>query len=353
MKLKNLALAITATVASFSAVAETKYGELITNTATLKYSVAGGTSVTADSKTAVFNVDRLVKFNVTAESAANAEVGVNTVTVITLTNNSNASLNYSLPALTNVIYYNDLNGNGSLDSITEEIPGNVISPTDFITLSQNDGIATDFAKSYLAIYKPLVGVDGETQDITFTATAIENVAGFGTIGEVIVPTPIAEEWKPTTGQTVAETDAAGNFITSQSDTTTFTFVGANILLEKSVIVVSDPISRAESGKAPSGYVPKAIPGAILEYTITVTNSGAKDATLALTDTMPSIFSEADIDTSSYKQSINGAVASDISSNVAAATVNDIVTITFPSVTADKNDGTNNGTVVTTFEVKLP
>jgi hypothetical protein len=351
MKFKTLALAVTATVASFSAAAETTYGALITNTATLNYSVVGGTPVLAEA-TVLFNVDRLVKFNVTAESAVNAEVGVNTVTVITLTNNSNASLNYSLPALTNVIYYNDLNGNGSLDPANEEIQDNIISPNDFITLSQNDGSATDFAKSYLAVYKPLVGIDGETQDIIFTATAVENVSGFGDIGEVIVPTPLNELWNPTTGQTVAETDDLGNFITSQSSTTKFTFSGANILLEKSVSIVSDPISRGDSGTVPTGYIAKAIPGAILKYTITVTNSGSKSAALTLGDTMPSIFSESDINSDSYKQSING-VTESLLSGVTSTTSSDIVTLSFPAVIATAKDGSDNGTVVTSFEVTLP
>lgn len=352
MKLKTLALAITATVASFSAAAETSYGDLITNTATLNYSVAGGSSVTAPAATAVFNVDRAVKFNLTSnipDSASTAEVGENTVVGFTLTNNSNASLDFSLPVLTDVTYYNDLDGDGAL-SQAEENSSNIISG--LISLPQNDDATNGHTTQYLAVYKPLVGVDGTTQEILFTATAIENDSDLGTVGEEIQPTPATTAWDEDVIQTVAETDADGNFITTQSENITFTFEGANISLTKTVVVISDPISRGEAGTTPTGYLPKAIPGAIIEYTITVINSGSKAAELTLGDTMPSVFSEADIDSTSYKQSIDGATATALT-GVTASTTNEIVSLTFPAVTANANNGSINGSVVTTFEVKLP
>jgi len=352
MKLKTLALAMTATVASFSAAAETPYGDLITNTASLNYSVAGGTTVTATPATADFNVDRLVKFNLTAANAtADAPVGEKTNIGFTLTNNSNAAIDYSLPAVANVTYYIDTNGNGVLDS-----GETTVVPTTFTLEQQVDTSPDGHIYNYIAVYLPQQGVDGETADVIFKATAVENDADLGTVGNTIIPTPANTPWADKTVQTVAETDADGNFITTQPETVTFTFVGANISLAKAVRVLSDPISRAENGSiTPADYEPKAIPGAVLEYAITVTNSGAKDATLALTDTMPSIFEAADIDATSYKQSLNGATPTDISGSVTTATdAGNIVTITFPSATATAKDVSNvNGTVVTTFEVKLP
>lgn len=352
MKLKTLALAVTATVASFSAAAETPYGELITNTASLNYSVTGGTTVTATPATAIFNVDRLVKFNLTAaNTAVDAPVGEETTVGFTLTNNSNAPIDYSLPAVADVTYYIDTNGDGVLDA-----GETTVVPATF-SLLQDDGDAgtSTHVYNYIAVYLPQQGIDGDTLDVIFNATAVENDAALGTVGTTIIPTPAGTAWDKDTVQTVAETDSAGAFITTQPETVTFTFVGANISLAKAVRVVSDPISRGESGAVPTGYVAKAIPGAILEYAITVTNSGAKDATLALTDTMPSIFKEADINATSYKQSLNGAMASDISGSVSVDTdTGNIVTITFPSATATAKDASNvNGTVVTTFEVKLP
>ena len=351
MKFKNLALAITATVASFSAAAETPYGDLITNTVSLNYSVTGGTTVTATPATAEFNVDRLVKFNLTAaNTTADAPVGETTTIGFTLTNNSNAAIDYSLPVLADVTYYIDANGDGVLDA-----GETTVVPATFTLDQQADANPNDHIYNYIAVYLPQQGVDGQSADVIFTATAIENDAAQGTVGSEIVPTPATTAWDKDNVQTVAETDADGNFITTQPETVTFTFVGANISLAKAVTVVSDPISRGESGTVPPGYLAKAIPGAVLEYTITVTNSGAKDATLALTDTMPSIFAVADIDASSYKQSLNGVTATDISGSVTTATdaSTNIVTITFPSATATAKVGSDNGTVVTTFEVKLP
>ena len=349
MKLKTLALAITATVASFSAAAETAYKLLITNTANLSYSVAGGTSVDATPATAKFNVDRLVKFNLTAANAtADAPVGEDTTIGFTLTNNSNAAMDYSLPTLDNVTYYIDDNGDGILDTGETTVVPTIIS------LAQDDGngSTSTHVYNYIAVFAPQQGVNGETIEVIFSATAIETVDGLGgTAGQPIVPTAAGTAWNPDVVQTVAETNAAGEFITTQPEPVTFTYVGANIALAKAVEVVSDPVSL--SGNAPAGYTPKAIPGAVLKYTLTVTNSGAKDADLTLSDVMPSIFSESDIDTASYKQSLNGAAATDISANVTAATDAGVVTITFPSVTATKNDGTDNGTVVTSFEVTLP
>jgi hypothetical protein len=348
MKLKTLALAITATVASFSAAAETPYGDLITNTANLSYSVAGGTSVDATAATAEFNVDRLVKFNLTAANAtANAEVGEDTTIGFTLTNNSNAPMDYSLPVLDDVTYYIDANGDGVLDAgETTVVPAT-------ISLAQDDGNngTSTHVYNYIAEYSPEVGVDGETIEVLFSATAIENDGALGTVGDAVVPTPAATAWDADVVQTVAETNAAGEFITTQPEPVTFTYVGANIALAKAVEVVSDPISTGAN--VPTGYTPKAIPGAVLKYTLTVTNSGAKDAVLTLSDVMPSIFSVADIVASSYEQSLNGAAATDISGSVTTATDVGIVTITFPTVTATKNDGTDDGTVVTSFEVTLP
>jgi hypothetical protein len=348
MKLKTLALAITATVASFSAAAETPYGDLITNTANLSYSVAGGTSVDTTA-TAEFNVDRLVKFNLTAaNTTANAEVGEDTTIGFTLTNNSNAPMDYSLPTLDDVTYFIDANGDGVLDAgETTVVPAT-------ISLAQDDGNngTSTHVYNYIAVYSPEVGVDGETIEVLFSATAIENDAALGTPGTVIVPTPAATAWDEDVVQTVAESNTAGEFIITQPEPVTFTYVGANIALAKVVEVVSDPVSL--SANAPSGYTPKAIPGAVLKYTLTVTNSGAKDADLTLSDVMPSIFSVSDIKANSYLQSINGATATDISTNVTVATDSgtDIVTITFPAVTATANNGTD-GTVVTSFEVTLP
>lgn len=352
MKFKTLAFAMTATVASFSAAAETPYGDLITNTASLNYSVAGGVTVTATPAKADFKVDRLVKFNLTtANTAIDAPVGEETAIGFTLTNFSNAAIDYSLPTLDDVTYYIDTNRDGVLDDSEKDNANKVTS----ISLTQNDGTSSNHIFNYIAVYLPQQGVDGETTDVLFTATAVENDSTQGTVGSAIVPTAATAVWTKDTVQTVAETDADGNFITTQPKTVTFTFVGANIALTKAVRVVNDPISRAETGAVPAGYVAKAIPGAILEYAITVTNSGAKDATLALTDTMPGIFKEDDIDATSYKQSVNGATATDISASVNVATDgSNIVTITFPSATATAKDASNvNGTVVTTFEVKLP
>jgi len=348
MKLKTLALAITATVASFSAAAETAYKLPITNTANLSYSVAGGTSVDATPATAVFNVDRLVKFNLTAaNSTADAPVGEDTTIGFTLTNNSNAPMDYSLPALDNVTYFFDDNGDGVLDAgETTPVPATISLAQD-----DGDGNTSTHVYNYIAVFAPTQGVNGETIEVLFSATAIENDSDLGTVGSAVVPTPATTAWDADAVQTVAETNAAGEFITTQPEPVTFTYVGANIALAKAVEVVSDPVSL--SGNAPAGYTPKAIPGAVLKYTLTVTNSGAKDADLTLSDVMPSIFSESDIDTASYKQSLNGAAATDISANVTAATDAGVVTITFPSVTATKNDGTDNGTVVTSFEVTLP
>lgn len=352
MKLKTLLVALTASVTSYSAVAETGYGELITNTATLNYTVNNGDVVSAPNATVEFNVDRLIKFNLTALSnTETAPIGEDTAVGFTLTNYSNTDLVYSLPAVTNVTFYNDLNANGVLDT-AEQIDSNKITTN--ITLLQDDGTPDfkDHIKSFIAVYRPLQGVDGTTNDVIITATAIENDATQGIVGSTIVPTPANAPWEETTIQTVAATDADGNFITSQAETITFTFEGANISLDKSVIVVSDPITRGESGAMPTGYVAKAIPGAIIKYTITVTNSGSKDATLTLGDTMPSVFSIGDIIANSYKQAINGAAEAPLT-GVSEVENAGIVTISFPSVVASAKSGSTNGSVVTTFEVKLP
>ncbi len=267
-------------------------GTTISNTAQASYTV-NGSAQTASSNTATFLVDRKVNLTVISTQASNTSVNfgqTGAVTTFKVTNNTNGTQDFLLnvsqlvPAgvltgtdnydLTNVHAYVDANGNGVYD------PG--VDTATYIDELAPDASATVF----------IVG------DVPTTANASEAQVGLqvitatggtpGTAGVALVPTLLSVVNQDNVVDVVfADNDNDGVLgydtarngqgwayaaydVSVHSVAMTFT---------KTSAVVSDGVNTLN---------PKAIPGAVVQYCLTMTNTTllTAAANVALTDIIP-------------------------------------------------------------------
>jgi uncharacterized repeat protein (TIGR01451 family) len=285
MKLKKIALIVAASTISVSAYAQTEYNLDITNTANLSYT-SGTNSRTATSNQVTFVVDRKVIFNLSGTNPnQNVTPGDTTYSTYTLTNTSNAPIDYKITAPTagNVTFIIDDDGTPGVSALDTRVTNGPINPTDLdpIELTTADG-ATPSIDIYVEIITSATAIDGDTTNYALQATAVEPVgSAVGTPGSDIVPTPVTTVWDPAAVQTVVDNSAANanNQGIIRTGSGAFTVGAAVINLEKTVRILSDPIT----GPAAANVFPKAIPGAVVEYTLTVKNTGTAPATVELTD----------------------------------------------------------------------
>lgn len=266
--------------------AGTTAGTVITNNVTVDYQV-GGVSQTQRTASDNFTVDRRINLTV-------AEVGAVTTSVVpgqsgasvafTLTNTSNAALDFSLAAtqqaggtaahggtdnfdVTAFSLFRDVNGNNSYDSGTDTA----------ITFA--DELAADASITILVVGNiPGTQLNGDVAGVRLAATARE--AGTASaLGAAITETAGAN----TAGIDTVFADAAGVVDAARdgahSDDDDFTVVTATLNVTKTSRVISDPVNSTTN--------PKMIPGAVIEYCIAVENTGSAAATnVAINDAVP-------------------------------------------------------------------
>jgi len=266
----------------------TTAGDTITNSVSVSYQVGNDPNTTqtvTDSDT--FTVDRRIDVNVTLTSATPVQVApgqVQAVLAFDVTNLSNDTVDLDLSTvltggtaanIENITIYRDLNGDGVLDQA--EINAGAITFLDEV--AADDGTGTQTLEVIVVADITTDAVNGDTFDVVLIADAHEGgAAGLGaeinatsgadTAG---VDTVLADG--TSTGEEAAN---AGN----DSAEGTFSVAGALVSVVKSSRIVSDPVNGTTN--------PKAIPGAVIEYCIAVTNaSGAAPATaVAVNDDLP-------------------------------------------------------------------
>ena len=363
MKLKTLAFIAATSAMTLPAFAaeeyditelDTLFGTNVSNTASLKYQV-NGTDIEKNSNTVDFKVDRKVIFSVTDNQTGTDPVPVQAgdvaTTIFTVQNDSNAPISYALPvpaAGTEYSYLSPADGT-TVIKITSATPAN--SPDLIIPLEVGNPVAgqdDDTIEITVAITVPDNAEDGTTVTSSLALTAVEpadnadisNGTGTGvTAGDPIVATLNTVLWNQAVIQTVTLPgllDGTGVELTS---TQAFIVEAAAIALAKSVRIVSDPINNTTN--------PKAIPGAIVEYTLTITNSGQVEATgVNLSDEVPAVFDLTDTYTETY--TLDGI---DTTPTIAGNT------LTFENLTiaaqTESGGTTTNGSAVIIFTVKLP
>ncbi|WP_254606707.1 hypothetical protein [Sphingomonas bacterium] len=281
-RLRRLLLAGTAAFAS-TGVAQaqattsgTAAGTVVSNTAQASFTV-NGTAQTATSNTSTFVVDRKVNLTVVANPATNTQVNLGqagAVLTFRVTNNTNGTQDFLLNPdqiistgilpgtdnfdATNLRVFVDSNGNGVYDPGTDTAT--------FIDELPEDATATVF----------VVGDIPTTQaaSLAFVSLRATVAAGgaTGTVGAALVPTGLDVLNQDATIDVVfADNDSDGLLgpdIARNGQARAYLAyeVGAhtvNLSVVKSSQVISDGVSTTN---------PKALPGAIVQYCLTVTNS---------------------------------------------------------------------------------
>jgi uncharacterized repeat protein (TIGR01451 family) len=269
-------------MSSAPALAEgTSAGSTITNNVSVTFDV-GGVTQTAETATDEFTVDRKVNVNVewvgTATSVAPG--AQNQAIAFDVTNLSNDTIDLALTtALTNGTGANISGYQIFLDTDGDR----VLDQAEFDAgpITSLDEVAEDDTVEVIVIADiGINAVNGDTFDVTLTANAHAGGAA-GTLGAELVATSGANSTgiDNVLSDGIGATD--GEYDGAFSDTGTYEVAGALVTVAKTSRVVSDPVNGATD--------PKAIPGATVEYCITVANaSGAATATdVDVVDDLPS------------------------------------------------------------------
>lgn len=271
--------------------AGTTQGTDILNTVTVDFQV-GGLDQTQQTATDTFQVDRVVRFTL-VESATilNGTTSVSpaqqdAVTAFTLTNTSNDVLDFSLVAsqiatagatptgtdafdVQNLQFFLD-NGDGAFDAATDTLTSvNDLAADDSVTIF----VIGDIAASQ---------TNGQVAGVTLTGTALNSD------GSAIVASDDTDVNTAGVETIFGDTDRDG--IEAADDD--YTVAAAVLSVAKVSRVISDPVSSAN---------PKAIPGAVIEYCIAVSNAaGAATATgVTLSDSIAAINANALVNAVTY------------------------------------------------------
>lgn len=275
------ALALVAMSSTPALAVGTTANTTITNSVTVNYNVNGNAqnAVIANDS---FTVDQRVNLTVTA---INTPVTVspnqtNRVLAFDVTNLSNSAADFDLSTalrggtaanISNIRIYRDTDGDRVLDAA--ELGA---GPITFL-----DEVAADATVAVLVVSDiGINAVNGNTFDVALTAAA--HAAGTaGTLGTRLQASTGANQVDAVDtvlfdGQGVSDADNDGVF----SAQGRYTVSGAVLAVAKTSRVVSDPVNGATN--------PKAIPGATIEYCITVANAAgaATAAGVNLLDDLP-------------------------------------------------------------------
>jgi len=249
----------------------TASGTTITNTATINYTVNSIAQTPINASTN-FVVDTVINLNVTGGTTVNVTPGQTAaVTIFTLTNTSNIASNFTVTPsnqtgdafdVGNIAVRVDANGNGTYEP------------------------ATDLGTS----------VTGLARNASVTVFILGDVAASQTNGQTSIVRLTAQAIDPTTSATWVATGGVGgvdrpntvdvvlaistNPVNTAFAQDTYNVVTATLAVTKTSSIISDPFVG-------TGATRKAIPGSVLEYTITVTNSSTQAATLqSVSDPIP-------------------------------------------------------------------
>lgn len=305
----TLTLALLATNAH---AAGTTAGSTITNTASVSYTV-GTVAQTAVTASDTLTVDRRINLTV-AEFGSPSTTSVTpgqtaAVTAFTVTNTSNAVLDFALAITQPTTGTTAHGGTDTFDVTAASVKFYVDNPTTGTVGSYDAGdalvtyldeLAVDTTRTVFVVSDiPIGQVNGDVAGITLTATA--NAGGTAaTQGAPLVQTTTAN----TSGMDTVFADAAGATDGARdaafSARDDYTVSSALISVIKSSTIISDPINGTTN--------PKFIPGAVIQYCIAVTNgSGGAAATgVGVNDPLPGTVTYV---TSSIK--LNGSVVSGV------------------------------------------
>lgn len=271
--------------------AGTAAGITITNEVTLDYEVSG-VGQNPETANVEFLVDRRVDVTVTADTGGLTVVPGATGRLLefTVTNLSNDTQDFALSAVN--AGGDDFNSVGDALQVFVESGATLgYQPLEDLATYIDELAADDDIKVYVIADIPLGLDDADVANIVLTATAHQSTAVDGsytaTVGSLAagasantnVGSPDDPAYVDTVlGDGAGSTDAveSGDF----SATDSYIVETATLAIAKYSKVISDPFNGVSANA-------KAIPGAVVEYCLIVTNSGSVNASnIVLTDAIP-------------------------------------------------------------------
>jgi uncharacterized repeat protein (TIGR01451 family) len=305
-------------------------GTTISNTATVDFTIGTVAQPTLSSAPADFLVDRHVDMTLTAIPVANIQVTPATTgngIAMTLTNTSNATLDFVLSAQN--IATPPFGGTDNFDPAAllavvdngdSVCDAGDLAGSNVVSNLAEDGFVTVCLLANIAAGTPNNSLAG----VQLTATA-HNPGGGGVITEEGGAESAA------TMETVFGDGAGSGDVAEDgtiSDDGAYLVVSADVTITKTETLISDPINGA-------GPAARHIPGAIVEYTVTVTN--AATSALAATSLTISDVLQADLtfnpDTYAVGQGIqvDGAPMTNAADADAATFAGNTVSVTVPTL----------------------
>jgi hypothetical protein len=312
-----IAVALSFSQAAFAA--GTASNTVISNSATLNFSVGGvaqtavvsdGDTGTAGVQTTDFRVDNkinltVIEANATFTSVVPGETAA--VTTFTVTNNGNTVQDYSLAGtatgLPGTIFTvaDNFDATGCNTFVESGATVGYQSAADTATFI--DELAADATKTvYVVCNIPITQLNGDQSNTQLTATTLAGgTAGIGAaVSQAAVNTQNGVEIVFADPATAASVDGTIPLQTARDAIgfarDAFRVVSATLAVTKTVTPVCDPFN--------GNVGPKNIPGAAVQYAITIANTGAADATLtSIADTL--------VATLAFDPKLNGGAASGV------------------------------------------
>lgn len=272
-----LAVAAAVFCAGNAHAAGTASNTTISNTATLSYSVGSVSQTPITSPAATFVVDNRVNVTVaTVDAAAVAVINGATAQVLTftVTNNGNTVQDFALASAqrangTTALTVTDNFDTPSCSQFVETngTPGyQAADNTTYI-----DELAPDASRTvYVVCSIPAAQANNDAAVVTLTATALAG-GGAGSQGATLTQTPTN-----TAGVDIVFGDVAGSDDgprdAAHSSRSAFRVATSTLAVTKASTLICDPLNGTTD--------PKYIPGAVVRWTITISNTGSASATLA-------------------------------------------------------------------------
>lgn len=244
----------------------TAAGTDITNTATVSYTVGSVSQTPVTSNISTFKVDRKVDLTVNNGAPTSTAPGANNIGVVyTVVNTGNGTDSFTFAPTNqggtfvagNLRVYRDSTTSGPLAGVFDGSDTLIPAGTP-VSFNADESI------NFLIVADiPIAATNGQQSIVRLTATTTSTQTA-GADNPLLVDVVFADNG--TNG--------------TEFDDNQYNISAATLSVVKSAAVISDPINLTGANR-------KAIPGATIEYTIVVTNSGGADATaVALSDNIP-------------------------------------------------------------------
>lgn len=282
-----ITLAVAPSVANAAAVG-TAANSVISNSVTVSYNVGGNAQTPITSAADTLTVDKKVDVVVTTQDSAAVTVSpnqTNAVTTFTVTNNSNATMDFLLTATQQSAGSAKFGGTDSIDvnnvRVYIETNGTAGWQAGDTQATSLAAIASgDAATVYIVSDIPTSAAQGAIATVVLKAQAASGVTvstGYaGTGGSALAASAAGPNGKNTMETVFADT--ASDTSTGDADKDGFGAARSDYKVDTAVLAVSK-VSRVVSDPVNGTTNPKAIPGAVVEYCIVVSNSSTTvDAT---------------------------------------------------------------------------